>query len=454
MYSTPKEIVAYLDSIIVNQGDAKKTISIALRNRYRLTQIQDENSRSRIKRKNVLFVGPTGVGKTEIVTLACALDKFPFIKVDATRFTEVGYVGSDVETMISDLIEKSILMQKSIQENRKLSQEEEEKIYKKVASSILSKLNISPTEESINKCIDDFKSKKHDDIVIEIQVPEKEEDVNIGSSPIGASSGMDIRGQSSGVATLGVMPFGDFLKAFSGHKEKVRRLSARKAFEDLIEYEQTKDSKEELVSRSLKNAQQNGVIFIDEIDKLINNKFSPSRGDVSREGVQRDLLPLLEGTVVQTKYGPFDTKHVLFVSAGAFHSNKPTDLLSELQGRFPIRVKLNSLSKEDFIKILNIKKYGLLQQAKDLLIVDGIKIIFTECGVDAIAQCSVELNSLLENIGARRLYGVIENVIEEISFEVYPEGEIKDVTIDSKYVREKMSKHLSEKENKKENFII
>ncbi|MBL0725906.1 MAG: ATP-dependent protease ATPase subunit HslU [Alphaproteobacteria bacterium] len=446
---TPKEIVDLLNRSVVGQDNAKRALAIALRNRYRITKIPDQSLMDKTRRKNILFVGPTGVGKTELVTCACNIDNAPFVKSDATKFTEVGYVGRDVESIIQDLIERSISIQKKIRSNMVNSADCENEVYNIIANAILKKLNIPVNIDNINTCIADFKSGVHDDLVIEVQVPEKENNPEQLLTPI-----IDSPVNAGSIATVGVVPFGDFFKAFSGHKEdKIRRLNARKAFNIILDNKRASKVDEGLVVDAMKDAQKRGVVFIDEIDKLVNSKTSSSRGDVSREGVQRDLLPIVEGTVVQTKYGPFDTKQVLFVSAGAFHSVKPADLLTELQGRFPIRVNFTSLTTDDFIKILTVPEFNIITQIKAILNADGVDVVFYDDSIKAIAEYTTQLNSFFENTGARRLYSVLETVIEEISFNA-PSEKYKQVIIDKKYIDEKMKDAFKQNSNKKDNHII
>lgn len=437
---TPKEIVKELDIYIIGQNKAKKSVAIALRNRYRRQKLPSEIADDIIP-KNILMIGPTGVGKTEIARRLAKLTKSPFIKVEASKFTEVGYVGRDVESIVRDLVRISIDLVKV--EKMKINREKAKKNAEDKILSILlpppkkikgpaAELNIednnqSETREKLRKL---FRNGNLNDRMIEVEVKSS------SSTPFEIFS-------SSGVEEIGIS-IGEMMpNMFGGSKSKKRKMNVGEAFEYFVNEEQNKLlDMDEISKTAIQRTEQMGIVFLDEIDKIAGREGSSGGPMVSREGVQRDLLPIIEGTTVNTRSGMVKTDHILFIGAGAFHVSKPSDLIPELQGRFPIRVELDSLSMTDFIKILNEPKNALTKQYKALLGTEGIDIEFTKDSIGEIAQIAENLNSSSENIGARRLHTIIEKVMEDISFEASDVGSGK-VKIDSKYVRDKV-KDISE----------
>lgn len=414
---SPREIVSELDRYIVGQKDAKRAVAIALRNRWRRQQL-DEGLREEVMPKNILMIGPTGVGKTEISRRLAKLANAPFVKVEATKFTEVGYVGRDVEQIIRDLVEAGIALvrtakRKSVEAKAHLQAEE------RVLEALVGK-NASPsTKESFRKKLRDGEL---DDKEIEIQVRAQPQ-----------MPGFDMPGMPGG--SVGVMNLSDMLgKAFGG-QTKPRRITVRESYAVLIEQEaDALLDEDKVVEEAIHLVENAGIVFLDEIDKICV-RGERSGGDVSREGVQRDLLPLIEGTVVATKHGPVKTDHVLFIASGAFHVAKPSDLLPELQGRLPIRVELKALTKDDFRAILTDTEVSLIKQYIALLGTEDIVLTFTDDAIDEIASIAVDLNATIENIGARRLQTVMERVLDEVSFTA-PDAAEKNVAIDADFVRE------------------
>lgn len=414
---SPREIVSELDRYIVGQKDAKRAVAIALRNRWRRQQL-DEGLREEVMPKNILMIGPTGVGKTEISRRLAKLANAPFVKVEATKFTEVGYVGRDVEQIIRDLVEAGIALvrtakRKSVEAKAHLQAEE------RVLEALVGK-NASPsTKESFRKKLRDGEL---DDKEIEIQVRAQPQ-----------MPGFDMPGMPGG--SVGVMNLSDMLgKAFGG-QTKPRRISVRESYAVLIEQEaDALLDEDKVVEEAIHLVENAGIVFLDEIDKICV-RGERAGGDVSREGVQRDLLPLIEGTVVATKHGPVKTDHVLFIASGAFHVAKPSDLLPELQGRLPIRVELKALTNDDFRAILTDTEVSLIKQYVALLGTEEIVLTFTDDAIDEIASIAVDLNATIENIGARRLQTVMERVLDEVSYTA-PDATEKNVTIDAGFVRE------------------
>tara|TARA_R110002072_G_scaffold19365_10_gene71821 strand:- start:1631 stop:2938 length:1308 start_codon:yes stop_codon:yes gene_type:complete len=396
---TPREIVSELDRFIIGQNDAKRAVAVALRNRWRRKQLADD-LRDEVYPKNILMIGPTGVGKTEISRRLAKLARAPFLKVEATKFTEVGYVGRDVEQIIRDLVDGAILMTREyMREDVKINAEKaaEERVIEAIAGTDAR----DGTREMFRKKL---RSGELDNTMIDLEVSET-------SNPFQM---MDIPGQPG--AGAGMMNIGDlFGKAMGGRTTK-KRLSVSESYDILIGEEADKLLDDETVNRAaIEAVEQNGIVFLDEIDKVCAR--SDARGaDVSREGVQRDLLPLIEGTTVSTKYGPVKTDHVLFIASGAFHIAKPSDLLPELQGRLPIRVELRALTEEDFVRILTETDNALTLQYTALMGTEEVTVSFTSDGIAALAKIAADVNQSVENIGARRLYTVMERVFEELSF--------------------------------------
>jgi ATP-dependent HslUV protease ATP-binding subunit HslU len=419
---TPREIVSELDRFIIGQRDAKRAVAVALRNRWRRKQLGDD-LRDEVYPKNILMIGPTGVGKTEISRRLAKLARAPFIKVEATKFTEVGYVGRDVEQIIRDLVDAALIMvREHMREEVKANAHEaaEERVIEALAGT-------DAREQTREMFRRKLRSGELDDKMIELEIAES-------TNPMGGM--FEIPGQL-GMGGMGGMNLGDiFGKAFGGRSVK-RRLTVAASYEVLIDEEADKLLDAEAVTReAVRAVEQNGIVFIDEIDKV--SARSDARGaDVSREGVQRDLLPLIEGTTVSTKHGPVKTDHILFIASGAFHIAKPSDLLPELQGRLPIRVELRPLTEEDFVRILTETDNALTLQYTALMATEEVTVSFTEDGIKALAGIAAEVNSSVENIGARRLYTVMERVFEELSFTA-PDRPGEAVVVDAAFVEKNL----------------
>lgn len=395
---TPREIVSELDRFIIGQNDAKRAVAVALRSRWRRNQLSEE-LKEEVYPKNILMIGPTGVGKTEISRRLAKLANAPFIKIEATKFTEVGYVGRDVEQIIRDLVESSILMvRKNMREEKKALAEEAAE--ERVITALAGKDARENTKEMFRKKL---RNNDLDDKEIELDLADNFNPLQM----------LNIPGQPEG-SGVGMMNIGDIFGKAMGKNTKRRKMTVAESYDILVSEEADKMLDQEAVNqKAIKLVEQSGIVFLDEIDKVCAR--SDARGaDVSREGVQRDLLPLIEGTAVSTKYGTVKTDHILFIASGAFHIAKPSDLLPELQGRLPIRVELRALTETDFIRILTETENALTRQYSALLETEGVNVKFTESGIAAIAKIAAEVNQAVENIGARRLYTVIERVFEEL----------------------------------------
>ncbi len=465
LYSmTPKEIVAELDKYIIGQDEAKKSVAIALRNRYRRSLLPEE-MREEITPKNILMMGPTGCGKTEIARRLAKLMDAPFVKVEATKFTEVGYVGRDVDSMVRDLVEASMRVTKQSKLEEKYSVADKIVEEKLVEAIIPGKKKANPSQppknpfdfimnsggytsqkqqylegqaakedampepEGVETAREQVRQQLRDGLLEEQYI-----EIEVTDTPKGNQLDMSNEGMSIAIGNI----FGDMMPK----KTKKKNCKVKDARKILREQEAQKLIDMDLVTdEAIANAEQNGIIFIDEIDKIASGSRMSSGADVSREGVQRDILPIVEGSVINTKYGPVRTDHILFIGAGAFHVAKPTDLIPELQGRFPIRVTLDSLSKEDFVEILTKPENALLKQHKALLETEGIEIEFSEGAIDQIATISYVMNEQTENIGARRLHTVMEKLLEDISFNI-PEMEQEKLVIDEEYVKDKFQETI------------
>ena len=415
---TPREIVAELDRYIIGQRDAKKAVSLALRNRWRRQQVA-EALQDEIVPKNILMIGPTGCGKTEIARRLAKLANAPFLKVEATKFTEVGYVGRDVESIVRDLVELAITMERE-NHMKEVRERAEVNVENRVLDALVGE---TASEETRRKFREKLQNNELNDKEIELEVQDNG----------GASSSMEIPGMPG--ASMGVINLSDIMgKAFGG-RTKTRRMRVDESFDVLLAEESDKlIDQEKIVQDALKLVESNGIVFIDEIDKVAA-RTDVKGGEVSREGVQRDLLPWLEGTVVPTKHGPVKTDHILFITSGAFHMAKPSDLLPELQGRVPIRVELNPLSEEDLKRILTEPEASLVKQYVALLATEGATVTFAEESIEELARLATRFNREVENIGARRLHTIMEKLLEDISFEA-PDKDQMDITIDASYVRE------------------
>jgi len=430
---SPREIVSELDRYVVGQNKAKRAVAIALRNRWRRQALKGE-MRDEVLPKNILMIGPTGVGKTEISRRLSKLAEAPFVKVEATRFTEVGYVGRDVEQIIRDLLEIAIAMEK-IKKRKEVHAKAQKLAEERVLDALVGNKASVATRESFRKRLRDGDL---DDNEIEVPVNES------GNMP-----SFEIPGMPG--ANIGMINIGDMLGKSMRNKSKKKKMTVKESHEILLNEEADKLIEEDKIIKSAKNVtENNGIVFLDEIDK-ISARTDRVGGDVSREGVQRDLLPLIEGTTVSTKYGPVKTDHILFIASGAFQLAKPSDLLPELQGRLPIRVELDALNSADFKRILKEPDNSLIKQYKALLKTENVDLEFSEDGIDTIANLASEVNSSVENIGARRLHTIIERVLDEISFTATDRSGEK-IMIDSKYVKENLGQLV--KDNDLSKFIL
>jgi ATP-dependent HslUV protease ATP-binding subunit HslU len=419
---TPRQIVAELDKNIVGQHDAKRAVAVALRNRWRRQQLP-EDLREEVMPKNILMIGPTGVGKTEIARRLAKLADAPFLKVEATRFTEVGYVGRDVEQIVRDLMEVAINMMRT-KLRKDVTVKAENAAEERLIDALVGKTALHETRAKFRSML---KTGELEDREVEIEVAD---DSHLNMPTV------DVPGMPG--AQMGMFNLGDILGKGFGGRTKVKKMSVKEARTRLIDEESDKLlDQEKLLTSAIDHVQQNGIVFIDEIDKIAGRSEFRGGGDVSREGVQRDLLPLIEGTTVTTKHGTVKTDHILFIASGAFHLSKPSDLLPELQGRLPIRVELQPLNAAAFKRILTETQASLVRQYKALMGTEGLELTFDEAAVDEIARLAEEINTTVENIGARRLHTVMERLLEEISFDAdEKKGSVLKIT--AELVREKV----------------
>ena len=430
---SPREIVSELDRFVVGQNKAKRAVAIALRNRWRRQALQDD-MKDEVLPKNILMIGPTGVGKTEISRRLSKLAEAPFVKVEATRFTEVGYVGRDVEQIVRDLLEIAIAMEK-VKKRKEVHAKAQKLAEDRVLDALVGNKASVATRESFRKRLRDGDL---DDNEIEIAVSES-----------GQMPSFEIPGMPG--ANVGMINISDMLGKSMGQKPKKKKMSVKESHEILINEESDKLIEQDKIIKSAKDStENNGIVFLDEIDK-ISARTDRVGGDVSREGVQRDLLPLIEGTTVSTKYGTVKTDHILFIASGAFQLAKPSDLLPELQGRLPIRVELDALNSDDFIRILKEPDNSLIKQYKALLKTENVDLEFTEDGINTIAHIASEVNSSVENIGARRLHTIIERVLDEISFTATDRAGEK-IIVDGKYIKDNIGELVKDTDLSK--FIL
>ena len=419
---SPREIVSELDRFIIGQDDAKRAVAVALRNRWRRQQLP-EDLREEVLPKNILMIGPTGVGKTEIARRLAKLAQAPFIKLEATKFTEVGYVGRDVESIVRDLVEIAIHETRERQ-RKQVTARAEMNAEERVLDALVGDNASADTRQKFRKML---REGELADKEIEVEVAEQSS-MNLPTFDIPDMPG----------AQMGMINLGDIMgKAFGGGRTTPKRLSVDDSYTILMAEEADKLLDDDAVVRdAIEAVENNGIVFLDEIDK-ITTRSERGGGDVSREGVQRDLLPLIEGTTVNTKHGPVKTDHILFIASGAFHLAKPSDLLPELQGRLPIRVELSALTTEDFVRILIEPEASLITQYIALMATEEVTLIFTDDAIDALAELAANINSTVENIGARRLHTVMEKLLEEISFTATDRGG-ETITIDAKIVQERV----------------
>lgn len=435
---TPRKIVEYLDHYIIGQKDAKRAVAVALRNRWRAGQLSPELAKE-ISPKNILLIGPTGVGKTEIARRIASLTHAPFVKVEATKYTEVGYVGRDVESMVRDLVEEAVRLVKK-EESAFHGRDAEEEALRRIAEALWpskkpetrSPMDIIFGEKQADKPEDEGEKQRRKELIERIrsgELDEREIEIKVEDKGSAPQSDNEQANQIS-IMIAGMMP-----KKMKKKKVTVRaakKILMEEAADEMVDMEVVKD-------RAIHYAEERGIIFIDEIDKIAGRTGSSGGPDVSREGVQRDILPIVEGATVKTKYGQVKTDHILFMAAGAFHVSKPSDLIPELQGRFPIRVELSSLTKEDLRKILTEPRQALIRQYTALLETEGLHVSFSEDALDTIAEIASDVNSETEDIGARRLYTILERVLEDLSFDA-PDMEEKEMVVDSAYVRDKLGR--------------
>ncbi|CEO17338.1 ATP-dependent protease ATPase subunit HslU [Rickettsia monacensis] len=426
---TPSQIVNELNRFIVGQEKAKKVVAIALRNRCRRKRVEG-NLRNEIVPKNILMIGSTGVGKTEIARRLAKLTNSPFYKIEATKFTEVGYVGRDVESIIRDLVEIAVNTEKTLAKTE-VDINAREKAIERILDSLVGKTSSSETREKFKEKI---LNGELDDTEIEISVAD--------TTPVGGGS-FEIPGMPG--ASMGILNLGDMIgRALGSSKTKTKKMLVKDAMAIIIPEESEKlIDQEKIIQQAINLAENDGIVFIDEIDKIASTgSYGAKNAEISREGVQRDLLPLIEGTTVNTKYGPVKTDHILFIASGAFHIAKPSDLLPELQGRLPMRVELNSLTKDDMIKILLEPETSLIKQYSALIGTEDVHLEFAASAIEKIADYAITVNLEVEDIGARRLHTILENLLEDISFEA-SEMKNKKITIDDKFVENQLSKIMT-----------
>lgn len=447
---TPKEIVAALDEHIIGQADAKRSVAIALRNRYRWRQLPDEVRRE-ITPKNIIMIGPTGVGKTEITRRLATMAGAPFVKVEASKYTEVGYYGRDVESMVRDLVEASVTLV-----SKKKKEEVLEKAEQQVEDRLLELLlpsnpqgwsadvnadEIETDQSKRNRNLEKFRKMLREG---KLETREIELDIEQRTSPVQIFSAM-------GMEQMDV-EFQNMIEKIAPKKTQSRKVTITDARKILLEQEsEALMDRDAINEEAIKLAENTGMIFIDEIDKICGSSESGKSADVSRQGVQRDLLPIVEGTNVQTKFGTVNTEYMLFIAAGAFHQSRPSDLMPELQGRFPIRVELQDLTRDDFVCILTEPTNSLTQQYRDLLAIDGVKLKYTPEGIETIADIAFQVNQSTQNIGARRLHTILERLLECISFQA-PDDSLTEVVIDADYVQGQLSEIAKDEDLSK--FIL
>ena len=432
---TPQETVVALDRYIIGQTEAKKAVAVALRNRWRRLQL-DSDLKDEILPKNIIMIGATGIGKTEIARRISRLANAPFVKVEASKFTEVGYVGRDVESMIRDLTDFSVNMVRQEQmESKKEESKEmvEERLLDLLLPILESKKSSSEGKKSENPTREKFRKKLRSGIldkrVVELDVSERPSGAIMEFMPVSMNDNMD-------------MNIRDMLSNMMPKQSKRRRVNIEDARKILQQEEVSKlIDMDEVIRLAVTRVEQSGIVFLDEIDKVASRRSQSHGPDISREGVQRDLLPIVEGSTVNTKHGPVQTDHILFIAAGAFHLTKPSDMIPELQGRFPIRVELQSLNKEDFVSILTEPKNALIVQYTALMKTEGVELVFTKSAIDTIAEIACQINEDSENIGARRLHTVMEQLLEEISFTA-PDLKDKKISITPEYIQTRLSNLL------------
>jgi len=432
---TPQETVDALDRYIIGQTDAKKAVAVALRNRWRRLQL-DEDLKDEILPKNIIMIGPTGIGKTEIARRISRLVNAPFVKVEASKFTEVGYVGRDVESMIRDLTDYSVNMVRQEQMERKQEAAKEmveERLLDLLLPPLESDKDASEGKASTNPTREKFRKKLRsgvlDERMVELDVSERPSGAVMEFMPVSMNDNMD-------------MNIRDMLSNMMPKQSKRRRVNIEDARKILQQEEVSKlIDMDEVIREALTRVEQSGIVFLDEIDKVASRRSHSHGPDVSREGVQRDLLPIVEGSTVNTKHGPVQTDHILFIAAGAFHLTKPSDMIPELQGRFPIRVELQSLSKDDFVKILTEPKNALIVQYTALMKTEGVELEFTKAAIDTIAEIACQINEDSENIGARRLHTVMEQLLEEVSFTA-PDLNGQKISVTPEYIQSRLSNLL------------